>query len=110
MFDCKETGKKREFNIVKLLDVLPIIGANARIRNQKKLYPPFKTCLKNWAQEITEEEQKEEKAEEEEEEEEEAEEEEEKAESLLKKVAYNILYGTDSESKNPEQVKQIFSP
>lgn len=25
LFDCKETGDKREFKIVKLLDVLPII-------------------------------------------------------------------------------------
>jgi len=82
---------------------LPIIGAEAkRIGKGRKTYNQFRICLKKWAKETEEEE-------EEEEEEVEEEEEEEKVELLLREVAHNILHETDTEGKNLEQVKQIFS-
>ena len=68
-----------------------------------------------WAENKTKEQKKKEEKEEKEEDEDEDEdkdedEDEDEEESLLNELASNILDETDSESKNVEQVRQIFSP
>jgi len=65
--------------------------------------------LGQWAENKTKEQKKKEEKEEKEEDEDEDEDEDEE-ESLLNELASNILDETDSESKNVEQVRQIFSP
>ena len=106
LFACKENGTEREFKIVKVLDVLPIIGVETASdllvrKRRKKVQGQFTECLNKWAK------NKNKKQEEEEEEQEEEQEEEEEA--LLNEVASNILDETSSESKKPEQVRQIIS-
>ncbi|KAL9979005.1 hypothetical protein ACROYT_G016595 [Oculina patagonica] len=53
LFDCKQNGEKRQFKIVRILDVPPVIGAEVKLaakNNKTKLKKIFDGCLKKWAE------------------------------------------------------------
>ena len=54
LFDCREKGTKREFKIVKVLNVLPIIGAETtRIVSRRGIHGPFNKCFELWKKKKT---------------------------------------------------------
>lgn len=84
LFACKEEETNRQFKIVKVLNVLPIIGAEiTRIVSRRGIHGPFNKCFEQWKKKKMKEEKEE--------------------EENLNEVVSNILGETNSESKTREQ-------
>ena len=89
LFDCKKKETKLEFKIVKDLNVLPIIRAKpTRIVSRRGIHGAFNKCFDQWKKGKMKEDKEE--------------------ETLLNEVVSSILGEENSESKTPEQVRQIF--
>lgn len=115
LFDCQKNRTERDFMIVKVFGVSPVIGAETKLaRSKPKMEIMFDRCLKAWAEnkkgddDNKDKKPGDDKKDDFDDHDEEKKEDEEEEEALLEQVAYTISGEKGWENKNTEQVRQIF--